>query len=212
MQKRTIEILKNFAAINPGILIRKGNKLRTFSTAKNVFATAEVADDFPREFAIYDLNQFLSTLSLFENPNISYQTDHIELSSGSSSVRYYYSKASMIVEAPDRDMPEIDATYEFSLKKDELAQLIKSAAVMGFDTLEFTSKNVRAFNSKNKVANEFSLVPEDLKVLKDTKGSYRIPLELLKVLPLSYTVKVSDKNVVFKNEAEKVAYMIAALS
>ena len=51
ISKETIDILKNFASINSNILIRKGKVLSTISTAKNIYARAEVAEDFPEEVA-----------------------------------------------------------------------------------------------------------------------------------------------------------------
>ena len=81
MQERTIEILKNFAGINQGLLIKKGNRLRTISVMKNVFAVAEIPDEFPRDFALYDLNEFLSTWSLLSKPDLEFKEDHILLKS-----------------------------------------------------------------------------------------------------------------------------------
>ena len=59
----TLELLKNFAGINNSILVKQGNKLRTISVAKNILAEADITEDFPKDVAIYDLNQFLNGLS-----------------------------------------------------------------------------------------------------------------------------------------------------
>ena len=64
ISKETIDILKNFAGVNSNILIRKGKTLATISTAKNIFAKADVAEDFPEEVAVYDLNSLLALLTL----------------------------------------------------------------------------------------------------------------------------------------------------
>ena len=57
---KTLTVLKNFAGINNSILVKEGNQLRTISVAKNILAEAEIEEDFPRQFGIYDLNQFLN--------------------------------------------------------------------------------------------------------------------------------------------------------
>ena len=59
---KTLTVLKNFADINNSILVKEGTQLRTISVAKNILAEANVEEDFPREFGIYDLNQFLNAL------------------------------------------------------------------------------------------------------------------------------------------------------
>ena len=68
LSENTITILKNFSGINQSILVKKGNKLRTISIAKNILSEAEISENFPRDFAIYDLNQFLNCL-LYTSPS-----------------------------------------------------------------------------------------------------------------------------------------------
>lgn len=60
VSNETIEVLKNFAGINPNIVISPGQKLKTISEAKNIMAEADITEDFPLEFGIYDLHEFLS--------------------------------------------------------------------------------------------------------------------------------------------------------
>ena len=71
----TLELLKNFAGINNSILVKQGNKLRTISVAKNILAEADITEDFPKDVAIYDLNQFLNGLSLHQDPNLDFSED-----------------------------------------------------------------------------------------------------------------------------------------
>ena len=72
----TLMVLKNFAGINNSILVKKGTQLRTISVAKNILAEAEIApEEFPRDFAIYDLNQFLNGLGLHQDPDLDYEVD-----------------------------------------------------------------------------------------------------------------------------------------
>ena len=66
LSDNTLTILKNFAGINNSILVKQGTQLRTMSVAKNILAEAEIKEEFPREFGIYDLNQFLNGLGLHQ--------------------------------------------------------------------------------------------------------------------------------------------------
>ena len=83
----TLAVLKNFAGINNSILVKKGTQLRTMSVAKNILAEAEIPEDFPRDVAIYDLNQFLNGLSLHQDPNLDFTEDsHITIKEGRRSI------------------------------------------------------------------------------------------------------------------------------
>ena len=102
LSKTTIEILKNFSTINTSIVIKEGNVLRTISNEENILATAKVEETFPQTFAIYDLNQFLAGLSLFENPSLVFDNvDYLIIKSGRSRVKYYFSDPEITLKTAD---------------------------------------------------------------------------------------------------------------
>ena len=68
----TIDVLKNYAEINQSILFKKGSTIKTVNEQTNVLSKVVVTEDFPKEFAIYDLNEFLSAMSLFEDPELDF--------------------------------------------------------------------------------------------------------------------------------------------
>ena len=76
LSENTISILKNFASINQSILIKSGSKIRTMPKLKTILAQAEVEEVFPKDFAIYDLNQFLNGLSLHQDPELDFSNDN----------------------------------------------------------------------------------------------------------------------------------------
>ena len=82
VSNETIEVLKNFAGINPNIVISPGQKLKTISEAKNIMAEADITEDFPQEFGIYDLNEFLSVLSLVDNPQLDFDENFVKVTNG----------------------------------------------------------------------------------------------------------------------------------
>jgi hypothetical protein len=79
LSTNTVEVLKNFASINPNILIRAGDSISTISAGKNIFAKAKIQETFDREFAIYDLNSFLATLSLANNADIQFDNEFLQV-------------------------------------------------------------------------------------------------------------------------------------
>ncbi|SVD17748.1 uncharacterized protein METZ01_LOCUS370602, partial [marine metagenome] len=72
LSNETVSVLKNFATINQNLVIKSGSNISTMSAMKNIVASAEVKEVFPTEFAIYDLNEFLAALSLFEKPSLDF--------------------------------------------------------------------------------------------------------------------------------------------
>ena len=73
LSEHTISVLKNYANINQNLVVKEGNELLTMSSMKNIVAKATVEESFPRELAIYDLNEFLASISLFTNPILEFE-------------------------------------------------------------------------------------------------------------------------------------------
>ena len=69
LSDNTMSVLKNFAGINPNILIKQGTTIKTISEARNVLAAANVTEEFSNEFGIYDLSEFIGVLGLVDTPN-----------------------------------------------------------------------------------------------------------------------------------------------
>ena len=99
----SLTILKNFAGINNSILVKQGNKLRTISVAKNILAEAQIVEEFPRNFAIYDLNQFLNGLSLHQDPELDFSNDsHMVIREGKRRVKYFFADPNVIISPPEK--------------------------------------------------------------------------------------------------------------
>ena len=84
LSNETVSVLKNFATINQNLVIKTGSSISTMSAMKNIVASAEVKEDFPTEFAIYDLNEFLASLSLFEKPSLDFKNDFVVITEDGS--------------------------------------------------------------------------------------------------------------------------------
>ena len=76
LSKGTLDILKNFSNINQSICFKEGTELSTLSIQKNILSRAVVEEKFPKDFAIYDLSEFLSGLTLFEDPDFIFDDDN----------------------------------------------------------------------------------------------------------------------------------------
>ena len=139
LNSETVNVLKNFSTINQNLLIKEGNTITTMSAMKNIVAKATIEETFPREIAIYDLNEFLSSTSLFKEPVIDFDDSHLlikEENSRSTKLKYFYSDPS-VVTSPSKTitMPSPDVSFE--LTSDDLNQLKKAASVIQAPDLVF---------------------------------------------------------------------------
>lgn len=208
MKKQTIDILKNFAGINTGILIKKGNRLETVSGEKNILASVSVEDTFPVEHAIYNLNEFLSVISLLNVPSLDYGKDSVVLSSGGTKVRYVYSSPTTVVSPPDIDLSVKSPILSFDITDAQLAQILKASSVMQLPDLLLTDTGLQVYNKKNKSGSNYSLVPESLVGKNGTV--LNLSVALLKLLPGNYSVKASDAVVEFRSkDIPSLVYFVA---
>ena len=213
LSNETVSVLKNFATINQNLVIKSGQKLTTMSAMKNIVAKAIVKEKFPQEFAIYDLNEFLSAISLFVKPELTFKKDFVIITeedtgeNSGSSLKYWYSDPS-VVTTPTKDITMPECEVKFNLSSDQLSTITKAAAVIGAPDMSLENGSLKATDKKNDTANDYVM---DLQV--DSEGSdykFWFKVENLKLIPGSYDVQVSSKNIShFKNLTGNVEYFIA---
>ena len=209
----TKEVLKNFSSINQNLMVNSGNVIGTMSAMKNIVAKATIPDTFKNEFAIYDLNEFLSALSLFKKPSLNFSDKSVKLDEegGGSSLNYFFSDPS-IVTSPKTDitMPSVDV--EFTFTQDTFNQIMKASAVLGTPDVEVKGTvggdvNLVVTDRKNDTSNDFSM-----KVGENSSSTFShfFKVENLKLLSGDYNVQVSNKGIShFKNISKDVEYFIA---
>lgn len=209
ISNETIQILKNFATINSNLMIRKGKRLATISTAKNIFAKVEVVEDFPAEVAIYDLNSLLALLTLMENQNVEFGEKSLIISKDNGKFEYFYASPSVIVAAPEKDI-ELDTHYQFKLTSDDVNMVMKAAAITGAPAISITSKGGKVDlivgDRKNDTANSYK------KTIGESELEFEchMAVENFKVIPEAYTVTISKKKAfLFKSETKPIEYFIA---
>ena len=209
LSSQTINVLKNFSTINQNLVIKEGSDIATMSAMKNIVAKAKVEESFTKEFAIYDLNEFLSALSLFKVPNLDFQNDFVVITEegSSKSLKYWYSDPS-VVTTPTKDitMPSNEVKFDFS--SDSLAEITRAASVIGAPDMVLENGKLRVTDKKNTTANDYATeldVPES-----DVDYKFWFKVENLKLLPGSYSVEVSSKNISkFTNNNVDIEYFIA---
>jgi len=208
LSSTTLNVLKNFASINQGLLFKKGKRLRTLSVLKNVFAVAEIDDEIPREFAIYDLNEFLGTLSLFSNPDLVFNEDHILITEGKSKIKYFYSSPAVVVSPPDKDIVLTDPLLTFELTEANINQIQKAAATLKLKELSIKAGKLTALNSGG-VGNQITI---DVDMEGSSTSEKLVKIENLKLIEGAYNVKVFEQAVEFTHMTRGLVYMVTVES
>jgi hypothetical protein len=211
LSDNTLVILKNFAGINNSILVKEGNRLRTISVAKNILAEADISEEFPREFAIYDLNQFLNGLGLHQDPDLDFgETSHITIREGKRRVKYFYADPNVIISPPDKEIQLPSRDVCFHLESASLEKLVKAAAVYQLPDLSAVGEagviRLVVRDKKNDTSNEYSIVVGET----DQEFVFNFKVENIKIIPGAYDVVVSKKLLSqFSNSKYNLKYYIA---
>ena len=211
LSDNALAILKNFAGINNSILVKEGNKLRTISVAKNILAEAEIKEEFPRDFAIYDLNQFLNGLSLHQDPDLDFQQDnYLSIKEGKRRVKYFFADPNVIIAPPEKDITLPTQDVCFQMDSVTLEKLTKAAAVYQLPDFSVIGEagviKLVVRDKKNDTSNEYAIVVGET----DVEFTFNFKVENIKIIPGAYDVVVSSKLLSqFTNTQHDLKYYIA---
>jgi hypothetical protein len=211
LSDNALAILKNFAGINNSILVKQGNKLRTISMAKNILAEAEIKEEFPRDFAIYDLNQFLNGLSLHQDPDLDFQEEsYLSIKEGKRRVKYFFADPNVIVSPPEKEIQLPTQDVCFQVDSVTLEKLVKAAAVYQLPDLSAIGEagvvKLVVRDKKNDTSNEYAIVVGET----DQEFTFNFKVENIKIIPGAYDVVISSKLLSqFTNSRHNLKYYIA---
>ncbi|AOV60277.1 sliding clamp DNA polymerase accessory protein [Synechococcus phage S-CAM9] len=210
LSNNTTNILKNFSQINQSILIKQGNKLKTISVMKNILAEAEIEEDFEADFAIYDLNQFLSGLSLYDSPDLEFGDSYLTIRDGRRRAKYFFADPSVIVSPPEKEISLPSKDVCFTVATQQLDKLLKAAAIYQVPDLSAIGRNGKVElvvrDKKNDTSHEFS---EEVGETSD-EFCFNFKVENIKIIPGTYDVVISSKLLSeFTNKNTDLKYYIA---
>ena len=211
LSETTVNLLKNFSSINQSILFKEGSKLRSISVMKNILVEANVTEDFPKDFGIYDLNQFLNGLSLHQSADLDFTNDqYVVIKEGKMRSKYFFADPTVIVAPPEKDISLPTEDVCFILSSQQLEKLKKAASVYQLPDISAIGENgvvkLVARDKKNDTSNDFSIIVGET----DQEFVFNFKEENLKIVPGSYDVVVSQKLLSkFTNQNIDVTYFIA---
>ena len=209
----TTSVLKNFATINQNLVIKEGSELLTMSAMKNIVAKADVEETFPKEFAIYDLNEFLAALSIFAVPILEFEDQYLiikEEGQPNKKLKYFYSSKS-VVQSLSKAINMPSEEVKFHLTNEKLLEMKQAAGVIGSPDMVLQklngSSSLITKDKKNDTANNFS---SDIKTEGGSEFEFYFKVDNLKLIDGDYDVKMSSKGVSnFIHNNGKVEYWIA---
>jgi ribosomal protein L28 len=207
LSKETVALIKNFASINSNLLLKAGNQLSTISAQKNVMADATVTETFP-DFGIYDLNEFLGAMSLFEDPELTFSDKFVKIEQGGSSIKYFAADASVLT-APQKAITFPPHEIEFTATSAMLNMIHRTASVLRASDVSIigdgSTMSVVVGDKKNATGNSYSAN------VGTTDKTFRVNLKVenLKMLPNDYTVSISSKKISRFKAAGDLVYYVA---
>ena len=210
LSTETVSTLKNFSTINQSILIRAGKQLRSMSVMKNILVEADITEEFEKDVAIYDLNQFLNCLSLIPGAEVQLEDHALVITDGTNSINYRYSDPSVIAAPPERELKLPSEDVCVVLSEENLETVKKAAAVLQIPDVSLVGDGERitltVCDKKNSGSNSYNIdVGETTHVFQ-----FNLKVENLKLTAGDYDVVISSKNLAkFTNHSRPVVYYIA---
>jgi len=213
LNENTVSVLKNFANIQPNLVVNEGNLVKTIAEAKNIFGTATLDQSFPNSFGIYDLNEFLGVIGLVDNPSLVFGDKYVTISdsTGRSSVKYHFSDPSILTSS-DRDIPMPESEVNFELDAATLNKILRAASTLGHEKMVIRPKDgaldISVTDVNDSTSNSFSItVPGNY---SSDNFSVVMNISNLKLLEDDYSVEISSKLLSrFTAKNKKVSYFIA---
>ena len=213
LSNETISILKNFGAINQGIYFKKGKTLKTVSSHKNILASVNISEEVPADFGVYDLNNFLSVISLSSDPTFEFEDKNVVIvgNKGRSKTKYRFCEPTMIVTPPEKELAMPDPEISITLSADDFNDIMRTAAVLSSPQVAVESDGKKVNLATLDTAND-SAHTNTLEVADGDGKVYKMIFKtenLSKLMPGNYDVNISSKGIShFKNKDIDLQYWV----
>ena len=130
---------------------------------KNILAEANIDEDFPQDFGVYDLSQFLNSLGLFQEPELNFTGESfVNIKEGKQRSKYFFADPSVIVSPPEKSITLPSVDVEFTLRSSQLDRLLKGCWCISLDRFICIGdgKEIKmvVLDRKNDTSNDFSII------------------------------------------------------
>jgi hypothetical protein len=208
LSKETVNIFKNFAAINTNLLLTPGNKIATKSAKKTITGNVSVAETFPLEFGIYDLNEFLGALSLFTDPELDFSDKMVTIKENNDQIIVYKAEKGVLV-YQEKEIVFPEVYVDFTLPSNVLSNIQRTAAVLHAEVLSVIGKDGQLIVQVGKQKQEANSY-QNFVGTTDKTFKVNILIEHFKMLPGDYQVTISSRKISrFQSTTSDLVYHLA---
>ena len=213
LTESTLAVLKNFATIQPNVILNEGNTVKTIAEAKNVMSVAVLDQSFDKTVGIYNLDEFLNVLSLVDTPELTFGNEFVTVSdaTGRSKIKYFYSDIGILT-SPAKDIPMPEAEVKFTLDEVTLGRIRRAASALGHEKMTITATEggikICVVDHTDATSNAFDITVPGSCDSKDF--TFVMNIANLKLIGGDYDVEVSSRLISkFTNKGSDVSYFIA---
>lgn len=213
LTEKTMQVLKNFATINPNIVIENGNVIKTISEGKSVVSKSVVDVEFPKTFGIFDLNEFLAVLGLVDTPDLSFEDGYVTISDsvGRTKIKYHYSDPEILT-SPTKDVVMRDTDVSFVLDRQTLSLIKRAAGVMNHSEVSVScidnSVCLIVNDERDPTSDAFNIAVDG--TFKDANFNFVFDIKNLKMIEGDYDVNISKSRIShFINRESSIEYWVA---
>lgn len=195
LSKNTIDTLKKTYEVNQSVkFVKDADLLKVKSVDNTLLVHAPIDQSFPRDFHIYDVREFLSVLSIIEEPELDFSNDNyvvITSKDNKQKIRYLESdptfvESSYVDKTPKNPDPEVN----LSVSEQDFQSVMKAANIMNLEFVGFVcdGENIylTAFNKHtggdDNETNTFTVHLSDYDHDTEFKLFYRIDSQNVSVL------------------------------
>lgn len=209
LETRTMQILKNFAMINPSMLFREGNVQATIAPQKTILARTTLKEVIPKEFAIFDLSRFIGVLSLFNEPELEFDEAKVLVSQGRQKVEYTFADPELVV-APPAKTPNVQTPeVNFTLTGEALQSTMRALGALQSTHIIVEGDGENITIGVGKPSDPTSDTFKIEVGLSNHSFKFAFKAENVKILQGDYDVQISSKNIAHFKGAD-VEYWIMA--
>ena len=213
LSDQTVSVLKNFANINSGIFFEEGKVIRTVAPTKAILAKANITEEIPRNFGIYDITKMLGSYSLFEYPEVEFDDKYIviEDKKNKRNVKYWVCDPELIVRPPEgKEIALPSEDVNFVLGSDALDFTIKQASVLSLPEIGIIGNGaditISALDSQTNETSSEQVVGE---TDKNFKFVFKFE-NITKLMAKNYNVSLSKKGLSkFVSSDDVIEYFVA---
>lgn len=212
--KKTIEILNNFVNINDSIIFRPGQEIASKAVNGTIIAFATVEETFPVEFAVFNLSEFLSVISLFDDPDIEFTDTVCTISEKGKQVKYAVGNRDLIRNKPESDYETPPWDIEFNCKLSDFKQVMKASSVLGQDLILFKpdgegnliARTANSLLSQSDTNESYFDIKVGKTELTDFEASF--PQKSLNLMEYDYDVSINFEGI-SQFKAPDITYWVA---